>query len=68
MTSCFTTVLVRYLHTVDDGYRDFKTNAGYLLADSFFQLGDSLTIIFPLSNTRKESRGVENLVTQLEIQ
>ena len=39
-------VLGPFLHTVDDGFRDFRTNAFYLLVDRFLKLNDSLGIIF----------------------
>ena len=39
------TVLSQFLHTVDDGFRHFWTNAKRLLADSFFQLGNNLRIL-----------------------
>ena len=38
-------VLSIFLHSVDDNFRDFRNNACFLLASSFFQLGDSLGII-----------------------
>ena len=40
------TVLSPLLHTVDDAFRDYLTNACYHHADRFFQLGDGLGIIF----------------------
>ena len=40
------TVLRHFLHTVDDGFRDYLTNACYLHADRVFQFGDSLGFIF----------------------
>ena len=40
------TVLSPILQTGDDGCGDFWTIACYLFADSFFQLGDGLGIIF----------------------
>ena len=46
VTSRLDTVLSPFFHTVDDGFCDFWNNACYLLANSFFQLGDSLGNIF----------------------
>ena len=37
----FVTVISPFLHTVDDGSRDLRTSAYYLLTDSFFQVGTS---------------------------
>ena len=64
-------VLSPFLYSVDDGFRDFWTNACYLLADSFFQLGDSLRImfihiIFPLGNLRGKSLGMKDSVNELD--
>ena len=42
MTSWLDTVLSLFLHPVDDGFRGFWTDVCYLLAYSFFQLGESL--------------------------
>ena len=39
-------VLSPFLHTVDDGFRDFWSNASYPLADSFLQLCDSLGNVY----------------------
>ena len=44
------TVLSPFLHTVDDSFRDLRPIACYFLADRYFQLGDSLGIIFIYSS------------------
>ena len=49
VTSWLDTVLSPFLHTVDDGFRDFWTNACYHLADSFLQLGHSLGTVYMYS-------------------
>ena len=46
MSSSFDIVLSPFLHTVDNGFRDYLTNACYLHADRAFQFGDSLGFIF----------------------
>ena len=54
-----------FFHTVDDDFRDFWSNATFLLADGFFQLGDGLRdhldSIFSLSNPRGKNQGAEEL-------
>ena len=71
VTSLLDTVLSPFLHTVVDGFGDNWTNAGYLLADSFFQLVDSLrdylSLLFPLSNPIRKSWGMKGLATELTI-
>ena len=49
VTSWLDTVLSPFLHTVDDGLRDYWTNAGYFFAGSFLQLCDDLGFVYVYS-------------------
>ena len=46
VTSWLDAVLSPFLHNVDDGFRDFCTNAWYNLADSFLQLCDVVGTVY----------------------
>ena len=66
MTSWLDAVLSPFLHTVDDYFREFWTNACYYLVDSLLQLCDSVGtvyIYFPLSNNREKGQALKDLAT-----
>ena len=46
------TVLSTFLKNIGDAFRDFWSNASYLLVDSFFQLGECLGFILVASKNK----------------